>query len=243
MKNKIVIFLLLVCLCVCGFCGCKSSTDTNTVSAKNISLCLETIKDWYTVGDNFYYDGAQINVVYSDNTTARVDITASMIIGFDTSKVGDNLTCSVEYGGASTTLTYDVVAVGSIGSSDVTMDVTYTNNSGTTTATITPTNLASEDAGIYAISFEISLTSATIGSISYASPDEFTVVIKEIDGVAYVLAYATNGNSTLNEGEFTIYVVVEMESDSATIKVDNGVISDKLCDKSITMNRINIVSQ
>ncbi|MFI3228967.1 MAG: hypothetical protein R3Y23_02215 [Bacillota bacterium] len=242
MRNKIIASILLVYLCIAAMCGCTGTTNgDNSVTVKNISLCLETIKDWYTVGDSFYYDGAEIYVYYSDTSIGRVNITSSMLFGFDTSKEGENFTCSVEYGGTSTTLTYDVVAAGSIGTSDLAIDLSYADYNGSINAYINLSNLDSEEAGIYAISFEISLTNATIGSIDYTISDDFTVVVKEVDGVAYFLCYATEGNSTIKMGGFEVRVYVLMEGDTASIKVDNCVISDKLCDKSVTMNRINIV--
>jgi uncharacterized repeat protein (TIGR02543 family) len=91
--------------------GGRTATFTVTVvEVSKIEITRQPDKTRYAIGDGLDLTGLVVTATYSDGVTESVAITASNIIGFDSSAFGEK-TITVIYGSKTTTFTITVVTV------------------------------------------------------------------------------------------------------------------------------------
>ena len=116
--------IMLTISMVTGFDTSEVGTKTLTVTYEDLSVTytyevkerpvvLEEIKvislkSKYFVGDTF--ENGELELIYSNATTKKIDLTIDLVTGFDTSEVGTK-TLTVTYNGLSVTYTYEVEEV------------------------------------------------------------------------------------------------------------------------------------
>ena len=124
MKQKIKSCLLIMCTLIAVslcFVGCDfkfggsggGSTDddtSTTAQVTGIDLAGD-IKTKYYIGDELDLNGARLKVVYDDDTEKNVTLMASMVTGFDSSKLG-NYSLTITYKNKSIKKNYTVSADG-----------------------------------------------------------------------------------------------------------------------------------
>ena len=114
--------IMLTISMVTGFDTSEVGTKTLTVTYEDLSVTytyevkerpviLEEIKvislkSKYFVGDTF--ENGELELIYSNETTKKIDLTIDLVTGFDTSEVGTK-TLTVTYEDLSVTYTYEVL--------------------------------------------------------------------------------------------------------------------------------------
>lgn len=96
----------------------KTTTVAYTVISPTVkSIAISTsIKNAYFTGDILDLEGTKLNVVFEDDSSASINVTSTMVTGFDTSTAGTNKELTITYGDKSIKVTYNVtqLAVSSI---------------------------------------------------------------------------------------------------------------------------------
>ena len=72
---------------------------------QEVRLAAAPVKTFYLTGEPLSVNGGELEIVYSNGYTLRLDVTENMVSGFDSSKTGTQV-LTVTYGGAA--LTYEV---------------------------------------------------------------------------------------------------------------------------------------
>ncbi len=107
-KKRVLIVLFALLLIISSFalfaCGDK---DKEEKKVESITL-LGTLKSEYYVNEKFSGAAAKLYVQYEDDSTKEINITADMVLGFNTSDIVDDATATIIYRGKSITFTYSV---------------------------------------------------------------------------------------------------------------------------------------
>ena len=96
-----LIFVSPICLTACG----DKSNDTATL--KSISSEM-TLKNTYFVGDSLELDNYKIKAKYSDGSSKEIEVTESMVSGFDTTTPGEKV-LTITYSKKTMELPYTVI--------------------------------------------------------------------------------------------------------------------------------------
>lgn len=110
MKKYFKILVIMLCMLVLSItlAACRKE-DKNISSVEKIEIKAEaTYKKDYKINQNLDIDGLIIEAKYSDDSVKDIDVTLSMISGFETYNIGKNKIATIIYEGKTTTFKYNV---------------------------------------------------------------------------------------------------------------------------------------
>ena len=208
MKKLIPILLILVLVVACCFVACNKKSET-VKATPALEQGFYSPKAYYGVGDSFGAAGATVK--YYDNvadssTLEEVNVTASMVSGFDTTTAGTNKTMTVTYKGLSINFPYNVYAY-------TQPDTTIATGSKFVTFVLSQMKL---------VEYSFTATSKTATVKTYASYVEFKNSNPATTNTStYSYTILSDGQTALKFALNNVNYVVKVEN-ANSIAVDDG---------------------
>lgn len=223
----ILVLLFVFALSACG----------TTRSIKRIYIADGSFSDIYSLNAQLDLSNARLAVVYDNNSTEIVAITADMVSGFDTSTTTDGRTLQIKYRGQTAEFVYKV-------SSDTSIDtaVRFALSTGTDSngnyVSIAVENADKDE--FFAMSYKLTIVGANFASSAelvnkelYAAETVFE------DGIYGFAAVAKDGVTPFTDGVISRVYLSSVGLDSfATLSV--GIISDGDSVKKVPSGRIEL---
>ena len=136
----LIIPAILVCsLLLATGCSLADLFKPQNPDGKSVSRIELTkdIKANYLVGDQLNLQDAKLRIVYSDESTSEIEITVTMLSGFDTSTIGSK-TLTINYAEKTATYPYTVKYLIEMGTFYLTKIENYDLTTGNLVNTVTP---------------------------------------------------------------------------------------------------------
>lgn len=185
-KILIIVLILFVSVLIMSCTGTEKPI-------KKIQIVDNSFKSSYILDEQLSLASAKILVTYKDGTTEVVKITQDMVRGFDTATSGTQKILTVTYRGFSVSFSYNVVTSVSV---DTAFRLTMSSGEEDNRVSIVIRSLSVElvEGGVYAVSFDITLTGCSFVSLSSLMGEGFKISHKLDNSLLKVLIYSEKGD-------------------------------------------------
>lgn len=226
-KKTLKTLVILTLICLLPLLVLSACNKEKTVAS--IQIVQGSFKEIYSLDEKLNLTNAKILVTYTDNTTANVSITSSMISGFDTSTTTTGKALTVSYKGKSVNFIYKVQSSIFVETSfRFNIDVVENESKTGYDINVKADKASTVTNGVYALEFNLSAsggTALTEPVLKLGNAFKMEIYSASVSSMV-VVVYSTTGYDTITDGATILSVKATKPSTLETITVQSASISN-----------------
>lgn len=225
MKLKVALLILLV-IAVSLSAVALSACKPRALKIDSIEVVGTTLKEFYALDEQIDYENAKIKVYYSDGTSQIINITESMVTGFNSSITSENAIMVITYEKVSVNFSYSVTYSVPVQTAFRIQMVKKEIDGRKTTVSVRATGL-SKSGPVYAVRMIVQSTSdVTINSVSLKQSG-FTLT-QQWTGYTQVslIIFSNDGELAIEEDSIILEIEATRASKTGTLYIQSIAVSD-----------------